>query len=93
MKLLLNPSWESKVALIKPRVYLLKNDFKRLVYKIFDRIQYLECLKFIDSPTFFSFLVFVIWKITFNKEEKDCTMVDIRKLNEFVISYTYYLPL
>lgn len=43
--------------------------------------------------TLFSFLVFIVWKIAANNEKNSQAVVDIRKLNDLVISDTYPLPL
>lgn len=40
---------------------------------------------------FFSFFVFIIWKTIFNREKKDYTLINIRKLSEFIILDAYYL--
>ena len=58
-----------KVSDIKPRVYLLDINSKRLVDEIFDELQRLGRLKYTISHTLFSFPVFVIWKTTANGEK------------------------
>lgn len=93
MKVYLKPGWESKVSAIKPRVYPLGIDNKRLVDKTFDKLQRLGRLKYTTSPTPFSFPVFVIWKTAANGEKKGRAVVDIRKLNDLVIPNAYPLPL
>lgn len=59
--------------------------------KIFEEMQRLDRLKHIVSNTSFSFLVFVIEKMTANGEKKGRVVVDIRKLNDLVISNVYPL--
>ena len=93
MKVHLKPGWETKVSTIKPRVYRLGINSKRLVDETFDKLQHLGRLKYTTSHTPFSFLVFVIWKIVVNGEKKGRAVVDIRKLNDLVIPNAYPLPL
>lgn len=93
IKILLKSGWKSRVASIKPRVYPLGNNSKRLIDKTFDKMQCFGRFKFIDSHMSFSFLVFVVQKTISNGERKSCTVVDIKKLNKLVILDTYLLPL
>ena len=93
MKVHLKPGWETKVSTIKPRVYPLGINSKRLVDKTFDELQRLGHLKYTTSHTLFSFPVFVIWKTAANDEKKGRAVVDIQKLNDLVIPNTYPLPL
>lgn len=60
IKVHLKFDWESKVLAIKFKVYPLKNNFKQLVNKIFNKIQCFGYLKYIDVLISFSFLVFII---------------------------------
>lgn len=71
----------------------MRNDFICLVNKIFDKMQRLKHFKFTNSHTLFSFLVFMVWKITSNKEKKSRKMINIRKFNELIIPSAYLLPL
>ena len=91
MKVHLKPGWETKVSAIKPRLYLLGINSKRLVDETFDELQRLGRLKYTTSHTLFSFLVFVIWKTVANGEKKGRVVVDIWKLNDLVIPNTYPL--
>ena len=93
MKVHLKPGWETKVSAVKPRVYLLDINSKRLVDGTFNELQRLGCLKYTTSHTPFSFSVFIIWKTAANSEKKGRAVVDIRKLNDLVIPNTYPLPL
>ena len=77
MKVNLKLGWESKISSIKPKVYPLGIDNKRLVNKTFDKLQRLSRLKYTTSPTPFSFPVFVIWKTAANGEKKGQAVVDI----------------
>ena len=92
MKVHLKPGWETKVSAIKPRVYPLGINSKRLVDKTFNELQRLGRLKYTTSHTSFSFPVFVIWKTAANGEKKGQAVVDIRKLNDLVIPDAYLLP-
>lgn len=89
MKIYLKSGWELKVLAIKPSVYLLDIDFKRLIDKMFNKMQYFDHLKYTSSYTFFSFSVFVVWKTAANDEKKGQAVIDIRKLNNLVILNTY----
>ena len=93
MKIHLKPGWKLKVLAIKPKVYPLGIDNKRLVDETFDELQRLGRLKYTTSPTSFSFLVFVIWKTAANGEKKGQAVMNIRKLDNLVISDAYPLPL
>ena len=93
MKVNLKPGWESKVSSIKLKVYPLAIDNKRLVDKTFNKLQRLGRLKYITSPTPFSFPVFVIWKTAANGKKKSRAVVDIRELNNLVIPDAYPPPL
>ena len=92
MKVHLKPEWETKISAIKPMVYPLGINSKRLVDETFDELQRLGRLKYTTSHTPFSFLVFVIWKTAANGEKKGRAVVDIRKLNDLVIPDAYPLP-
>ena len=93
MKVYLKPGWETKDLSIKPRVYPLGIEAKRLVDKSFDEMQCLGRLKYTTSHTPFSFPVFVVNKTNAKGERKGRVMVDIRKLNDLVIPDAYPLPL
>lgn len=89
----LKPGWEKKVSAIKPKVYLLGIKAKRLLDETFDKMQCLGCLRYTTSHTLFSFSMFVIYKTNAKRERKGRAVVDIRKLNDLVISEAYPLPL
>ena len=93
MKVHLKPGWETKVSAIKPRVYPLGIEAKRLVDETFDEMQRLGRLKYTTSHTPFSFPVFVVYKTNAKGEKKRRAVVDIRKLNDLVIPDAYPLPL
>ena len=92
MKVDLKPGWEAKVSAIKPGIYPLGINSKRLVDETFDELQRLGRLKYTTSHTPFSFPVFVIWITEANGEKKGRAVVDIRKLNDLVIPDAYPLP-
>ena len=93
MKVLLKPGWEAKVSAIKPRVYSLGNNVWGLVDNTFDKMHKQRHLKFITNPTSFSFPVFVVWKSDFDSKKKSYAVVDIRKLNNLLLSDSYPLLL
>lgn len=66
---------------------------KRLVDKIFDKMQHLSHLKYTTLHTSFSFPVFVVYKINTKREKKRRAVVDIHKLNDLVIpdAYLFFL--
>ena len=93
MKVPLKPGWEAKVSAIKPRVYPLGNEARQIVDETFDEIYCLGRLKFTSEHTPFSFPVFVIYKLDAEGKRKGRAVVDIRKLNDMVLSDSYPLPL
>ncbi len=93
MKVHLKPGWETKVSSIKPRVYPLGIEVKRLVDETFDELQRLSRLKYTALYTPFSFPVFVVYKTNAKGERKGRVIVDIRKLNDLVVPDAYPLPL
>lgn len=93
MKVSLKPGWEAKVSAIKPRVYCLGNDVRRLVDDTFDEMHKQGRLKFTTDPTPFSFPVFVVWKSDSDGKRKGRAVMDIRKLNDLVLPDSYPLPL
>ncbi len=93
MKVHLKPGWETKVSSIKPRVYPLGIEAKRLVDKTFDEMQRLGRLKYTISYTPFSFLVFVVYKTNAKGKRKRRAIVNICKLNDLVVPEAYLLLL
>ena len=93
MKVHLKPGWESKVAAIKPRVYPLKNDSRRVVDETFDEMHRQGRLQFTADTIPFSFPVFIVWKPDGNAQKKGRVVFEIRKLNEMGLPDTYLLPL
>ena len=89
----LKPGWETKVSAIKPRVYLLSNDTRHLIDNTFDEMQRQGHLEFNTNPTPFSFPVFIVWKSDSDGKRKSRVVMDIRKLNDLVLSDSYPLPL
>ncbi len=93
MKVHLKSGWETKVSSIKSRVYPLGIEAKCLVDETFDEMQRLGRLKYTTSHTPFSFPVFMVYKTNAKGERKGRAVVDIRKLNDLVVSDAYPLPL
>ena len=93
MKVPLKPGWEAKVSAIKPKVYPLGNDARRLVDDTFNKLHHQGRMKFTSDPTPFSFPVFIVWKSDSEGKKKGCSIVDILKLNDLVLPDSYQLPL
>lgn len=60
---------------------------------MFDKMQRLGPLKYTISHTFLNFSVFGIYNTNAKRERKECAVINIRKLNDFVIPNAYPLPL
>lgn len=58
----LKPGWESKVSAIKPKVYPLGNEARRVVDNTFNEMHKQGHLKYTTDPTLFSFPVFFVYK-------------------------------
>lgn len=93
IKISLKPSWKSKVLFIKSRVYPLDNNARCLVDNTFDEMHKQGHLQFTTDLTLFSFPVFIIWKTDVQGKKKSRAVVDICKLNEWVLSDSYFLLL
>ena len=89
----LKPGWESKVSAIKPKVYPLGNEARRVVDNTFDEMHRQGRLKYTTDPTPFSIPVFVIYKTDSQGRRKGRAVVDIRKLNDLILPDSYPLPL
>ena len=89
----LKPSWESKVSSIKPRIYPLGNEARQVVDDTFDEMHRQGCLEYTTDPIPFSFPVFVIYKTDSHGRRKSRAVIDIRKLNDLVLSDSYPLSL
>ena len=85
--------WQSRVSAIRPRVYPLGNESKKLVDDMFDELQRQGCLVYTQTHIPFSFPMFVVWKLGLNGSRKGRTVVDIQKLNDLVVLDLYFLPL
>lgn len=93
MKVHIKPGWETKVSVIKLKIYPLGIKAKLLADETFDKMQHLGRLKYTISHTFFSFPMFVVYKTNAKREKKDCAIVNIRKLNNLVILNAYLISL
>ena len=85
--------WESKVSLMKPRIYPLDNKAGQVVDDTFDEMHRQGRLEYTTDPTPFSFLVFVIYKTDSHGRRKGRAVVHMRKLNNLVLPDSYPLPL
>ena len=93
MTVLLKPGWKSKVSAIKPRVYPLGNEARCVVDNTFENMHMQGHLKYTTDPTLFSFPVFVVFKPDSQGKRKGRAVVDIQKLNDLVLPYSYPLAL
>lgn len=89
MKVPLKPGWEAKVSMIKPRVYLLGNENRQVVDKIFDEMYRLGRLEFTTEHNQINFPMFVIWKTDVEGKKKGKSVIDIRKLNKMLLPNLY----
>lgn len=93
MIVLLKPSWKLKVSFIKLHIYLLGNEVWQVIDNMFSKIHKQGCLEYTIDPTFFSFLVFIIYKTDSHNKRKSHAVIDIRKLNNLVLFNSYSLLL
>lgn len=89
----LRDNWQSRLASIKPKIYSLGEESKKFVDKTFDELQRQGRLVYTKTHTPFSCSVFVVWKPGADGKKKSWVVVDIRRLNELVVSDAYPLPL
>ena len=90
MRILLKDNWQTKVT-DKSKIYSLRIKNRQVLNKIFDDLHKKDRLKWTDTATSFSYLVFVTWK-TVNEERKNRAIVDIRELNDFIfLTHILYL--
>ena len=87
MKISLKDNWQFKV-IEKFKIYSLNTKNKEILNKTFDDFHEKNRFKWTDKTTFFSYSVFIAWK-TVNEIRKDKTVVDIKKLNDFIVSKAY----
>ncbi len=66
----LKPGWESRVSAIKPRIYPLGNEARRVVDDTFEEMHKQGRLQYTTDPTPFSFPVFVVFRLTTRAGEK-----------------------
>ncbi len=89
MTVQLKPGWESKVSAIKPQIYPLDNEARRVVDDTFDEMHKQGRLRYTTDPTSFSFPVFVVFKTDHQGRRNGRAVVDIRRLNELVLPDSY----
>ena len=77
----------------KCRVYPLGTEDKKVVNETFDDMHRQGRLKWTNSPTPFSYPVFVVWKSLPDGTRKGRTIVDIRVLNDLMVPNAYPVPL
>ena len=93
MTVSLKPGWELKVSTIKPRIYPLGNETRRVVDDTFDEMYKQGRLQYTTDPTPFSFPVFIVFKTDHQGRRKGQAVVDICRLNELVLPDFYPLSL
>lgn len=93
MTMLLKPGWESMVSAIKPRIYPLGNEARWVINETFDKMHKQGRLEYTTDLIPFSFSVFVIYKTDLHSKRKGYAVIDIRKLNKFILPDSYPLPL
>lgn len=89
----LKPGWKSKVLTIKLWIYSLGNEARCVVNNTFDEMYKQGYLQYITDLTPFSFPVFVVYKIDYQRGRKGQAVVDVYKLNELVLPDSYPLSL
>lgn len=85
------PGWESKISIIKLKVYLLGNKAQPVIDNTFDKMNTQGRLKYTNGPIPFSFLVFVVYKTDSQGKRKGPTVIDHWKLNDLVLPDFYPL--
>lgn len=93
IKISLKLGQESKISIIKLRVYLLGNNSYCFIDKTFDKIHCQGQLKFTISYISLSFFIFIAQKIDANEKKNGYIVVNIRRLNKIVFSDSYPLLL
>ncbi len=84
---------QANLANIKPKVYPLGVEARALVDETFDKLQQQGRLLYNQGHTSFGFPVFVVWELGPNGTKKWRAVIDIRRLNELVVSDAYSLLL
>ena len=87
MKISLKDNWQSKV-IEKFKIYPLNTKDKEVLDKTFDDLHEKNRLKWTDKTTPFSYSVFIAWR-TINEIRKNRAIVDIRELNDLIVSDAY----
>ena len=87
MRINLRDDWQSKIF-EKFKIYSLSIEDQKIVDETFDKMHDQDRLKWTDTATLFSYSVFVIWIIK-DEVKKDRAVIDIRDLNELIMSDAY----
>ncbi len=93
MTIPLKNNWQYKIADMKPKVDPPGHKLRKRVDNTFDELQALGLLVFTKSHICFSIPVFVVWKSTLKGKRKRKAVINIRKLNDMVVSDSYPFPL
>lgn len=92
MKFSLRDNWQDRIS-DKVKVYLLDLKDKEVVNKTFDELYQQERLKWTRQLISFRYSVFVVWKTNRDDERKERVVVNIRDLNELLLSDAYSISL
>ncbi len=87
MRLSLKKEWQDKL-IAKIKIYSLNTNDRKMINDTFNRLQTQSRLKFIIVATSFAYSIFVVWTIK-NDVRKKRVIIDIRELNNLLISNVY----
>ena len=94
MKLSLRDDWQSRLSKSnRAKIYPLGINDRAMIDETFDDLQRQGRLEYIIKSTSFSYPVFVVWKTLPNGKRKGRAVVDIRDLNDLIVSDVYLVSL
>ena len=88
IEILLLDNWKDLYKSDQVKVYLLGTKDCDLINEAFDKLHKQGCMIWITQSTPFTYLCFVVWKITLT-DQKGCVVVDIWALNWITMFDTY----
>lgn len=87
-------NWQKKISHFnRVKIYLLDIQDRVVVNKTFDKLHQQNRLDFTSNSTFFSYSVIVVWKTTSSDDRKRRVVVNIRELNDLLVSDVYLVSL
>ena len=92
MRLSLKSDWESRVK-GQAKVYPLGLKDREVIDRTFDELHRQGRLEWTKSSTPFSYPVFVVWKTLSSEERKGRAVIDIKGLNDLLLSDAYSVSL